>query len=179
MIKTSKLTTNPPKHFASEIQRDIYDILSNLSIEFERVDCEPAITMEDCLAIDNALGIQTVKTILLNNQQKTKFYLFVTPGNKRFDCKAFSKALGISRTSFANEENFHKYMHAEMGGASPLAVLYDKNLEISVIIDEDVASSDFIGLNDCTTTSYLKMTTSDLLNRYLPYTDHQFIVIKI
>ena len=179
MIKTSKLTFNPPKKYVSDIQKDIYILFNELGVEFQRVDCEPAISMEDCLAIDEALGIKTVKTILLNNQQKTKFYLFVTPGDKRFDCKAFSRALEISRTSFANEENFKKYMHAEIGGASPLAIIYDKDLEINVVLDEDVFNSEFIGLNDCTTTSYLKIFTSDLLHKILPYTNHNYTVIKM
>lgn len=179
MIKTSKLTINPPKKYVSDIQKDIYKVFSDLGIEFQRVDCEPAITMEDCLAIDNALGVKTVKTILLNNQQKTVFYLFVTPGDKRFDCKAFSRALNISRTSFANEENFHKYLHADIGGASILSLLYDKDLEVNVVLDREVFESEFIGLNDCTTVSYLKLFTSDLLQKFLPYTNHKYSVIDM
>ena len=168
---------NPPKKYVSDIQKDIYKVFSILGIEFQRVDCEEAITMEDCLAIDEALGIKTCKTILLNNQQKTKFYLYVCPGDKRFDCKAFSRELEIARTSFSSEESFHKYLHANIGGASILSVIYDTNLDLNIVIDNEIFESQFIGLNDCTTVSYLKMFTSDLLNKYLPYTNHNYVVI--
>ena len=71
--------------------------------------------MEDCEAIDSKLQMKTVKTLFLCNRQQTKFYLFVTRGDKPFKSKNFSAALGVSRVSFAPEEKMEEMMGNKVG----------------------------------------------------------------
>ena len=40
-----------------------YDFLEKLNIPFGRVDHAPAMTMEDCVAIDEALGVSMCKNL--------------------------------------------------------------------------------------------------------------------
>ena len=104
MIHVSQPMTTVPEHFSTPLQALTYRTLTELSIPFQRVENDPAVTMEDCQAIDERLHMQTVKTLLLGNRQQTAFYLFVTPGDKPFRTKDFSSALGVSRVSFATPE---------------------------------------------------------------------------
>ncbi len=101
MIHTSEIKTAAPAAFANETQRKVYAALERLAIPFARIDNDPAVTMEDCIAVDQALGAPTVKTLLLCNRQQTVFYLYVMPGDKPFSTKDFGAALQISRVSFA------------------------------------------------------------------------------
>ena len=79
MIRTSETITLAPEVFVNETQRRVYGLLERLEIPFARIDNDPALTMEDCVAIDAALGVPTVKTLLLCNRQQTLFYLYVMP----------------------------------------------------------------------------------------------------
>ena len=67
-----------------------YDLLDSLGIEYERADHEPAMTMEACLEIDEALGAKTCKNLFLANRQNTAFYLLLIPADKPFKTKDIS-----------------------------------------------------------------------------------------
>ena len=101
MIRTGEIKVTAPEEFVHDTQRQVYAALERLQIPFGRIDNDPAVTMEDCIAIDEALGVPTVKTLLLCNRQQTMFYLYVMPGDKPFSTKDFGAALQISRVSFA------------------------------------------------------------------------------
>ena len=60
----------------------VYDLLDKLGIAYTRADHPAADTMEDCIAISEALGIKIRKNLFLCNRQKTRFYLLVMPEDK-------------------------------------------------------------------------------------------------
>ena len=77
----------------------VYELLDKLKIPYEGVDHDVAGTMEECAAVDEALGVTMCKNLFLRNQQKTTFFLLLIPGDKKFMTKDLSKQLGISRLS--------------------------------------------------------------------------------
>ncbi len=60
---------------AGRLPRELrtYDKLDELGIRYQRTDHEPAMTMEDCYAIDAVLGVLICKNLFLCNRQKTAF----------------------------------------------------------------------------------------------------------
>ena len=80
MFYVSEIQTEAPCHFQTPLQEKVYEALEKLQIPFQRVDTEEAITMEDCVAIDEKLDMNMVKTLFLCNRQQTDFYLFITIG---------------------------------------------------------------------------------------------------
>ena len=62
----------------------VYDLLDRLEIPYQRIDHAPAMTMEICAALDEALGAPICKNLLLCNRQCTDFYLLLLPGDKVF-----------------------------------------------------------------------------------------------
>jgi Ala-tRNA(Pro) deacylase len=65
----------------------VYTTLQKLNIPFERVDTDEAITMEDCVLINQKLEMQMVKTLFLCNRQQTEFYLSLPVRIKPFAAK--------------------------------------------------------------------------------------------
>ena len=177
MIKVSEVKNTPPEEFKTKYQKEVYSVLAKLGIDFLRVDNEPAVTMEDCIAIDAALGVKTVKTLLLSNRQKTNFYLFITEGDKPFVTKDFSKKLEISRVSFAPAEMLGEMLGCEVGSTTVLTLHTDKEKRIQLVIDKAVCGYEYYGCTDSTTTSYMRIKTQDLINKYIPYSEHEAIFI--
>lgn len=178
MIKVSEITKLPPEVFITELQRRIYSTLESLDVEFERVATEDVYTMDDCRAVDAALDMRTVKTLLLTNRQQTAFYLLVMDGSKAFITKDFSRALEVSRVSFATPDVLMSIAHVEVGAASFFCALMDGEHRFRVIFDNDVLQSDSFGCTDGTVTSYLKLRTADVL-RILDSCDHTPEVIDL
>ena len=173
MIHTSEIRTEAPATFVNETQRLVYAALERLAIPFGRIDNDPAVTMEDCIAIDQALGVPTVKTLLLCNRQQTMFYLYVMPGDKPFSTKDFGAALQISRVSFAPAEKLHEFLGTEVGATTPLSLVADTQQRVRLIIDKAAVTPESIGCPDGTTTCYMRLRTADLLGKFIPETGHE------
>lgn len=179
MFYVSEVKTEAPKVFESELQQRIYETFADLDIHFERVDNDPAITMEDCALINERLDMKTVKTLFLCNRQQTNFYLFVTLDGKPFVTKDFSSALGISRVSFATEELLFSMLGTKIGATTVLSSIIDTENKVRIIFDIEVLKNEWYGCTDSTTTSYMKLKTSDVLEKYLPFTKHEITVIEV
>lgn len=179
MFYVSEIQKKAPSHFQTELQELVYETLEKLKIPFNRVDTDEAITMEDCVAINEKLNMKMVKTLFLCNRQQTDFYLFITVGDKPFRSKAFSNALGISRVSFAPAEQMESILGTKIGAATVFSSLLDKENFVHIVFDKEVLAEEYYGCSDGTTTGYMKVRTDDIREKFLPYTGHRPSVIEV
>lgn len=179
MFYISEIKNNAPTIFHTPLQKLVYETLSNLNIPFERVDTDEAITMADCVAINEILNMEMVKTLFLCNSRQTEFYLFITLGNKPFSSKNFSHALGVSRVSFAPKEQMETMLGTKVGAATVFSSLLDDENKVQIVFDKDILSQKWYGCSDGTTTGYMKIKTEDIYNRFLPNTNHIPSVIEV
>jgi len=178
-MTVSEVKTSKPTVYKNELHRRVYDTLEALGIPFERVDNDPALTMEDCVEIDRRLDVKTVKTLLLCNRQKTAFYLFVTPGDKPFVTRNFSHTLGVSRVSFAPEEKLQELLGTVLGATTVLTLGEDKENAVRLVIDREILSYAYYGCTDSTTTGYMRLRLDDVLQKIIPHTKHEPTFIDV
>ncbi|HLQ40563.1 MAG TPA: YbaK/EbsC family protein [Tetragenococcus sp.] len=93
--------------------------------------------------------------------------------------KDFSHALDISRVSFASKYLFEKMLGAKIGAATIYSALLDHENKIQIVIDKAVVADEFYVCSDGTTTCYMKVKTSDIVDKFLPYTQHQAIIAEV
>lgn len=179
MFYVSEIQTEAPSHFQTQLQEMVYKSLADLQIPFERVDTDEAITMEDCVAIDEKLDMKMVKTLFLCNRQQTAFYLFITIGSKPFRSKDFSNALGVSRVSFAPAKQMETMLGTKIGAATVFSSLLDNENKVQIVFDKEVLSEEWYGCSDGTTTGYMKIRTEDIYRKFLPFTGHTPAVIEV
>jgi Ala-tRNA(Pro) deacylase len=179
MFYVSEISEVAPATYKSDLQKRVFGALNDLHIPFQRVDTDEAITMDDCVMIDQRLQMKMVKTLFLCNRQQTEFYLFITCGDKSFRSKDFSHALGISRVSFAPAEMLLTMLHTHVGAATVLSMLEDDDNRVKVVMDKDVTAEEWYGCSDGTTTGYMKLRTDDVMNVFLPFVHHQATVIEV
>ena len=173
----SEIKTETPSEFKTELQRRVYDVLKELNAKFERVDTDEVITMEDCEFVDRKLNMKMVKTLFLCNRQQTTFYLFITAGDKRFNSKEFSSALDIARVSFAPEEKMHTMLGTDIGAATVFSVLLPSAAGVHIIFNKDVTKEEYYGCSDGTTTGYMKIRTSWIINDFMKYARRSYKII--
>lgn len=178
-MEVSQPTSLPPKVFGTPLQQRVYETLALLDMPFLRVDNSPAITMEDCRLIDERLQVQTVKTLFLCNRQQTQYYLFVTPGDKPFCTKDFSHAIGVSRLSFAPKEQLLPRLGTELGATTLFSMLLDSARDVPLYFDRQALQTEWYGCTDGTTTSYLKVRTDQLIQRFLPHAGRALQVVDV
>lgn len=169
--------TTPPAQFETETQQHIYETLQQLEIPFRRVDTDDGSTMEDCVFISEGLQCPVVKTIFVCNRQQTKFYLYVTTGEKPFVTKEFCGALNIPRVSFAPGEMLWERLGTRIGATTILGLINDPEHLITLVIDKEVADRDEYACTDGTRNCFMKFNVRDLFDKYLKHTGHQAIII--
>lgn len=179
MFYVSEIQRTAPASFRTPLQKAVYQALDQLHIPFERVDTDEAITMEDCIQIDERLDMKMVKTLFLTNRQQTNFYLFITCGNKPFRAKEFSAALDIARVSFAPAEKMETMLATKVGAATVFSALLDTAKDVQIVFDRDVLSEKWYGCSDGTTTGYMKVPTAQITGDFLTYTKHTPTIIEI
>lgn len=156
-----------------------YDLLDSLNVAYQRIDHEPAMTMEACQEIDIALNAVICKNLLLCNRQKTAFYLLMLPGGKHFKTSTFSKTIGSSRLSFADPKYMEQFLDITPGSVSVLGLMNDKENHVQLVMDEDILKGEYFGCHPCINTSSLRLKISDLMEKIIPAMHHEPRIVTI
>lgn len=180
IVYDTRIYTEKPKS-ADRQQKEMatYKLLEELGIEYFRLDHRETASIEDCLEVETLLEIEICKNLFLCDSSKRNFYLLVMPGNKKFDTKAVAKQIGSSRLSFAGTEFMEKYLNITPGSVSILGLMNDKDKEVRLLIDKDIAEMEFFGCHPCVNTSSLKIKTTDILTKFLSYTGHIPVFVEL
>lgn len=160
----------------------VYDLLDRLGIEFWRVDHDAARTMEDCARADELLGADTAicKNLFLRNSKGSQYYLLMLPGEKKFRAKDVAHQIGSTRLSFGEEEKMTEYLDILPGSVSVMGLMNDTDNQVELLVDEDILKLPYVGCHPCMSTTSLKLTTKDLLEKFLPAVHHvpRTVVLK-
>ena len=156
-----------------------YDLLDRLGVEYERIDHEPAMTMEDCKEVDQLLEAVICKNLFLCNRQKTAFYLLMIPDTKVFHTKDLSAQIGSARLSFAKPEYMEEFLDITPGSVSVMGLMNDKERRVQLLIDEDVLDGEYIGCHPCINTSSIRFKVKDLVEKVIPAMEHDFVKVKL
>ncbi|MCM1534706.1 MAG: prolyl-tRNA synthetase associated domain-containing protein [Clostridium sp.] len=168
---------NPAGREEKEIA--VYDLLDKLGIAYERTDHGPAHNMEACNEIDAILNVIICKNLFLCNRQKTKFYLLMMPGDKPFRTKELSAQINSARLSFGDPGFMEEYLHITPGAVSIMGLMNDVDNHVQLLIDREVAESEYLGCHPCVNTSSLKLKTRDVLEKFLPAVHHEAVIVNL
>lgn len=176
-MRVSQVYTAAPSEERCAVEMETFALLDRLGIPYTWVAHDMANTIEDCAAVDAALGISICKNLFLCNRQKTEFYLLAMPGDKLFQTKELSRQLGTARLSFAPPERMEELLGCAPGSASVLGMAYDKSHQVHLLMDREVYESEWFGCHPCKSDATLRIQTRDLLNIFFPYTGHPITVV--
>ena len=170
-----------PENTEGRLPREVrtYDFLDGLGIRYQRTDHEPADNMAACNEIDAVLDVVICKNLFLCNRQKTRFYLLMMPGDKKFKTKELSEQIASARLSFADPEDMLKYLDIEPGSVSIMGLMNDREGAVQLLIDEDVLTGEYLGCHPCVCTSSLKMRTKDVIEKFLPAVGHDYQIVRL
>ena len=177
-----RLEQGRPADTDGRMEKEIrtYDLLDRLGIAYERVDHEAAETMEACQAIDEILYPAVIcKNLFLCNTQKTRFYLLMIRGDKKFKTKEISHQINSPRLSFAPPEYMEEYLDITPGAVSVMGLMNDAENHVQLLVDEDVLHSELFGCHPCINTSSMRLRTADVFGKFLKEVHHDYMVVHL
>ena len=178
-MRVSQVYTAAPSEERCAVEMETFALLDRLGIPYTWVAHDMANTIEDCAAVDAALGISICKNLFLCNRQETGFYLLLIPGDKPFKTKYLSAQIGSSRLSFAKPEYMEKYLDITLGSVSVLGLMNDHEKKVRLLIDEDVLKDEYFACHPCINTSSLKIRTEDLTEKIIPAMGHEPQIVRL
>ena len=162
----------------SAVARAVYDFLDSLKIAYRVAEHAPAFTMEDCAAVDRALGALTVKNIFLTTKNRKHCYLCLCRPDARFHTADISKQISSSRLSFAPEEMLFERLRCHGGSASPLGLIFPEARGVGLIVDDALPDVETLAFHPCDNTRTVAMAGSDFFEVFLPAVGVKEIEVK-
>lgn len=153
--------------------------LDQLHIPYKRADHAAIDTMDGLKTIEEQLQVPIAKNLMLCNRQKTKFYLLLMIGDKKFKTKELSHQIHSARLSFAEAKYMEAYLGCKPGSLSILGLFNDRENKVQLLVDEDILKEDYIGVHPCFNTSTIKVKRDDLITIFLPFVRHDYIAVKL
>jgi len=81
--------------------------------------------------------------------------------------------------SFASPELMWEHLGTRPGSASVVGLLNDEDDYVQLILDKEVAESEYFVCNTGINTTHLKIRTQDLIKKFLPYTHHRPRIVDL
>ncbi|HIW81071.1 MAG TPA: prolyl-tRNA synthetase associated domain-containing protein [Candidatus Acetatifactor stercoripullorum] len=157
----------------------VYELLDDLGISYTRLDHEAVYTIEGCDEIGGLLGVKLCKNLFLCNSQRTKFYLLMMPGDKRFVTREFCRQIQSPRLSFAPPEYMEQFLNITPGSVSVMGLMNDTENRVQLVIDRQVLEMEYIGCHPCVNTSSIRLSTKDLAEKFLPRVKHDYWTVEL
>lgn len=103
------------------------------------------------------------KNLFLTTNKHNHYYLVLIEEHKRLDTKRFRQLIGTPRLTFASPAELQEKLGLTPGSVSPFGLLNNRDHDVQLFVDRDVATAATIGChpNDNTMTTIL--ATGDLL----------------
>ena len=160
-----ELQKGRPQDTTGRLAKEIrtYDLLDQLGISYTRIDHAPAMTMEDCQEIDEALQATVCKNLFLCNRSGTKFYLLLICADKPFRTGDVSRQLGSSQLSFCSDAQLMDKLGLVAGSVTPMALYRESARDVVVAIDEDIFDMNMVCVHPCVATASLAISMEELL----------------
>ena len=134
---------------------NLYRSFEELGIQVKTHEHVPVFTVEEAEKIDAEIPGARSKNLFLKTDKRS--YVLVTLLCwDRLDLKAFAKAVGLGKTSFASSEALMEHLGVIPGSVTPFGLLHPNARNIPLYIDAEMMEQEWLNFhplkNDRTTT---------------------------
>ena len=157
---------------------DLYQILAEHQIEYERYDHPAVYTVEDVKRLVPPLPAAKTKNLFLRDHKGRRHFLVIVPADMRVDIKALNAAIGSSRLSFGSANRLKKFLGVDPGSVTILALVNDTDHNVELIIDDSLWNQEAFQFHPLVNTSTL-LISRDNLRRFLVLTGHDVKILSV
>ena len=153
-----------------ENRQRILETLDSWGVAYRLITHEAVYTIADCLRLE---GIdwsvtEVPKNVFLCNRQQTSYYLALLRHDLPFRTAVVSRALGVSRLSFAPPDALETLLRLTSGSLSPLALMYDTQGQIRLCYEPAVRNTPRIAFHPCDNAATVIFSQQVFWERVLP-----------
>jgi Ala-tRNA(Pro) deacylase len=154
--------------------KDIYTVLDNLQIKYEKHEHPAVFTVEEADKYNIKLDSGSTKNLFLRNKKGDKHFLVVIQSSKKADLKKLQAFLELDKLSFASPERMMKYLGLTPGSVSPFGLINDINKEVTAVIDQCLLKEKKVGFHPNINTATLIISSEDF-KKFLDSTGNKIL----
>ena len=159
-------------------QKELYDILDKLSIDFEYHEHPPIATVEAAISHWRDYNSGRCKNIFLRNHKGDKHYLIVLEHMAQLNIKDLEQRLKQGKLSFASNQRLEKHLGVQPGSVSPFGLLNDKQKNVHLFIDANLREYERLAFHPNINTATLVVKQSDLI-AFLEYVGSSYEYLQL
>lgn len=168
--------------------------LDGLGIAYTLLEHAPAHTIDDCLLIEgidfsnteiprnaflapatamrspafSSTAEPALRRAYLAERPGLRFTLMLLRHDVPFKTAVVSRALGVSRLSFAPQDVLPELLGLEAGAVSPFGLIFDSEKRVDLILDTGLEAYERLAMHPCDNTATVVLRREDFLNTFLP-----------
>jgi len=159
-------------------QKELYDLLKKLEIEYEYHEHPPVATIEDSKLHWKNITSGRCKNIFFRNHKGNRHYLVILEHMRLLDIHDLEKRLRQGKLTFASDQRLKKYLGVEPGSVSPFGLINDKDHHVHLFIDEKLRESDRLAFHPNINTATLVISQSGFI-KFLSSSGNSYEFIKL
>lgn len=159
-------------------QKELYELLEELSIQFEYHEHPPLATIEDAKIHWKNYNSGRCKNIFFRNHKGDRHYLVILEHLRQLNIHDLERRLRQGKLSFASDQRLKKYLGVEPGSVSPFGLINDTEHHVHLFIDEKLNESDRLAFHPNINTASLVVSKSDFL-KFLKHAGNTFEFIRL
>jgi Ala-tRNA(Pro) deacylase len=159
-------------------QKELYNILQELSIQFEYHEHPPLATIEEAIIHWRDYNSGRCKNIFFRNHKGNRHYLVILEHLALLDIHDLEKRLKQGKLTFASDQRLKRYLGLEPGSVSPFGLINDKEHDVHLFLDERLKEYERLAFHPNDNTATLVISKSDFL-KFLGYTGNTYEFIKL
>ena len=159
-------------------QKELYELLQELSIQFEYHEHPPIATIEEAKIHWENYNSGRCKNIFFRNHKGDRHYLVILEHLRQLNIHDLEKRLRQGKLSFASDQRLKKFLGVEPGSVSPFGLINDTEHHVHLFIDEKLNESDRLAFHPNINTASLVISKSDFL-KFLKHTGNSFEFIRL
>ena len=146
-------------------QKELYDLLEKLSIDFEYHEHPPVATVEAALIHWKDYNAGRCKNIFLRNHKGDKHYLVVLEHLAQLKIKDLEIRLKQGKLTFASDKRLDRYLGVKPGSVSPFGLINDfPEKNVHLFIDVNLKKYERLAFHPNVNTATLVVRQSDLIS---------------
>ncbi len=162
----SKLASEPLKELRDgsppATATQVIAILNRLEIENSTITHKPMRTVEDSIALRDGVPGGYSKNLFLRNKKGVMVVVTILE-DRKVNLAALGAQLKMGKLSFASPERLMHYLGVVPGAVSPLAVVNDKDVVVTAVLDKALLEKDPLHFHPCDNTMTTTLSADDLI----------------
>jgi Ala-tRNA(Pro) deacylase len=159
-------------------QPELYNLLEQLSIQYEYHEHPPLATIEDAKIHWEDYKACRCKNIFFRNHKGDRHYLVILEHLQQLNIRDLEKRLKQGKLTFASDQRLKKYLGLEPGSVSPFGLINDKEKHVHLFIDATLKNCERLTFHPNINTASLIISKNDFL-KYLNFTGNTFEFISL